>query len=123
MIGPGAPPCCRLECLKLSQSSQVNDEDVDLKMKLGKSGEAYFVSEADTKDVELGLETSPIMSPVRIILLLLRRTDACRMLECCHYQSAYSNRHIECRDRDDSSLASRHLLKRMTLGGTIPRTW
>ena len=66
--------------LRLSRSSQVNDEDVDLKMKLGKSGEAYFVSEADTKDVELGLETSPIMSPVRINLLLLHTTDAHRFL-------------------------------------------
>ena len=47
---------------------RVNEVEVVLKMKLGRSGEAYFVHEADVSDegeLDSDLAVSPIQSPVR----------------------------------------------------------
>ena len=52
---------------------RVNGVEVALKMKLGRSGEAYFVHEADVSDegdLDSDLAVSPIMSPVRAASVL-----------------------------------------------------
>lgn len=53
---------------------RVNGVEVALKMKLGRSGEAYFVHEADVSDegeLDSDLAVSPIQSPVRCFSRLL----------------------------------------------------
>ena len=45
---------------------KVNDKDVPLKMKLGKGGEAFFVTETVGDDWSSSMEVSPIMSPRRL---------------------------------------------------------
>ncbi|GMM53277.1 phosphatidate phosphatase [Starmerella bacillaris] len=41
----------------------VNDKKINLKMKLGDGGEAFFVFETDADDVPEGMLTSPVISP------------------------------------------------------------
>lgn len=42
---------------------QINGEEIDLKMKLGESGVAFFVEEADGSQVPSYMLTSPLPEP------------------------------------------------------------